>query len=134
MPTRWIWIAFCLLAIPRCSCEEDLTRVDDQPDARPPEDPGVRLDAGHTSEPDASEIPEIDAGELDTGTPDSGVTIDELCDSLVHRSLARTFTFQDVGPCPWGQGDRDNLPAPISVPPVWRSLRAVDVKSRHGNL
>ena len=107
MPTRsWIWIALCLFAIPRCSCEEDLTRVD-QPDARPPEDPGVRLDAGHPLEPDAAE-PEIDAGELDTGTPDGGVTIDELCDSLAQQSLSRTFTFSDVGPCPWGQGD--NLP------------------------
>jgi hypothetical protein len=113
MPTRpWIWIAFCLLAISRCSCEEDLSRIVDPPDAGAPDhDPGILLDAGHVSEPDASEpdaTEEIDAGDPDTGTPDGGATIDELCDSLSHQTSSHTFTFADIGPCPWGQDD--NLP------------------------
>src|SRR5687768_4581045 len=124
------WAALLLLSITRCSCEEGLTRVVDPPDSGRPMDPGVPLDAGQPADPDAGEpdsgemVVEPDAGEPDSGEVDSGATTDQLCGSLGHEALSRSFTFSDVGPCPWGQGD--NLPLEGAV---GRSARTEQIET-----
>jgi hypothetical protein len=123
-----------LLSLSRCSCEETLNRIEDPSrDAR--EEDRIALDSGASfeserdaaepapesdggtsvepSEPDAGtmvpDTSEPDAGvsEPDSGEPDAGVTIADLCATAQRQTSARTFTFGDVGPCPWGQGDNN---------------------------
>jgi hypothetical protein len=93
------WLLSLALLVPRCSCDEPLTTIEETPDARA-EEPGIRLDAG------SEDAGHVDGGEADAA--DGGIDIDELCDSLPQQTLMQSFTFTDVGPCPWGQGD--NLP------------------------
>jgi hypothetical protein len=63
------------------------------------------LDAGEedVSYPDAAEA-EADAAEMDAEPP-SG----HPCDYLERQNVTQTFVFNDVGPCPWGQGDNSPL-------------------------
>ena len=104
-----------LAALPRCNCDDGLTRIEEPPPPPPSLadaetftlDSGVHEDAMIVEVIDAGEP---DSGELDAMEPveDSGVTIEDLCDTLTRQSRQQSFTFPNVGPCPWGQGD--NLP------------------------
>jgi hypothetical protein len=47
--------------------------------------------------------------EADATEVDGGVSIADLCATLPHSSIEQSLTFNDMSPCPWGQGDNSPL-------------------------